>query len=90
MATQHGNEFVRKSDVEGWLVRQGIVKPADIVDRCVGLLLDGQVPPEVRDRMTALFEGVGGKRAVLSPGTPDPKVRALLHVILSTPEYQLA
>jgi uncharacterized protein (DUF1800 family) len=90
VATQHGNEFVRKSDVEGWLVRQGAFEPADVVDRCVGLLLDGQVPSDLRERMVALVGGGGRKRARLTPGTPDPKVRALLHVILSTPEYQLA
>lgn len=92
LASQRRDEFARKSDLAGALAR-GEVKTADDVLRYFGtVLLDDHLPVADRDRMLDyLNRGTKDEpRAFsLNEGTLNTKVRGLIHLLMSTPEYQL-
>ncbi len=93
LATQRGNEFARKSDLESWLLEHGIRTSADIVDHFAKLLLDGNLSPSVRNTLLAYMDH-GPKEQpvpfVLDKDALNDKVRGLLHLLMATPEFQLA
>ena len=69
------------------LAEAGLTSPSAVTDHYLRLLVDGDVPPEVRASLVAyLNEGPQFDLAT----TGDAKVRGLVHLIMSTPVYQSA
>ena len=67
----------------------------DVLERTVTHLLDGEVPPEGRAALRAYLEVPDDPKAKPAPFAfdhrfVDGKLRGLLHLVLSTPEYQLS
>jgi hypothetical protein len=67
----------------------------DVLERTVTHLLDGELPPEGRAALRAYLEVPDDPKAKASPFAfdrrfVDGKLRGLLHLVLSTPEYQLS
>src|SRR5918998_2146790 len=74
-------------DPLGGLAVAGLNTPDAVADYYLRLLVDGDVPPEVRASLVAyLDEGAPFDLAT----TGDAKVRGLVHLIMSTPVYQSA
>jgi anti-sigma factor RsiW len=66
-----------------------------VLERTVTHLLDGELPPEGRAALRAYLEVPDDPKAKASPFAfdrrfVDGKLRGLLHLVLSTPEYQLS
>jgi hypothetical protein len=93
LATQRNNEFARRSDLEGWLSDHRIISSDQIIDHFARLLLDGNVSTETREELIK-YMNTGEKNEtrafVFSPSSVNTKVRGLLHLMMSTPQYQLA
>jgi uncharacterized protein (DUF1800 family) len=92
LATQRANEFARKSDMEKWLLEHNIRTSDDIVDHYATLLLDGNLLPAVRNALlNYMNHGTKNEPApfVLEQDALNAKVRGLLHLLMSMPEYQL-
>ncbi|MGH7215076.1 MAG: DUF1800 domain-containing protein [Tepidisphaeraceae bacterium] len=94
LATQRNNEFARPSDIQAWISRHNIKSAEDAVDQYCRLFLDGEVTADVREKFVAYLKsdpkGNVQEKIKLDPGMINSKVRGLLHLIMSTPEYQLA
>jgi hypothetical protein len=92
LATQRANEFARKSDMEKWLLEHNVRTAGDIVDHYARLLLDGNLAPGVRETLLRYMNhGTKSEPAafVLQQDVLNVKVRGLLHLLMSMPEYQL-
>jgi uncharacterized protein (DUF1800 family) len=93
MATQRQREFVRRSDLEDWMKDNRIASSEDVIDHFATLLLDGQLPDEAR---TALLHYMNldakgtTKPFKLTAETVNSKVRGVLHMMMTMPEFQLA
>jgi len=93
LATQRNNEFARPSDIAAWVKRHEIKTADDLVDQYTKLFLDGQVQPALREKLTTYVKSDGKsemKQFRLDAGVINSKVRGLIHLIMSTPDYQLA
>ena len=64
-----------------------LATPEAIADHYLGLLVDGDVPPEVRASLVAYLND-GAPFSLAANG--DAKIRGLVHLIMSTPVYQSA
>lgn len=62
---------------------------AGLVDHCLGMLVDGDVPAAVRDELVQYVRGGPGGADQVTPAAIDEKVRGLLHLIMSLPVYQM-
>jgi len=93
IGTQRNDEFARPSDIAKWIKRHDIKTAEDVVDQYIRLFLDGVMPAGFRDKMIVYMK-YDGKEEVrqfaITPGTINSKVRGLIHLTMSTPEYQLA
>ena len=65
----------------------GFTTPEAITDHFLGLLVDGDVPPEVRASLVAYLND-GAAFSLAANG--DAKIRGIVHLIMSTPVYQSA
>jgi uncharacterized protein (DUF1800 family) len=93
LALQRQNEFARRSDFDGWLAKYSIHSADDVIDYFARVFLDGNLPPDARGKLLAfLNQDAKGqyKSFALSHETINTKVRGLVHMMVSTPEYQLA
>lgn len=93
LATQRNGEFARKSDMEKWLLQNGIKTSGDIVDHYAKLLLDGNLSGNVRAELVKYMDhGTKNepKPFVLEKDSLNDKVRGLLHLLMAMPEFQLA
>jgi uncharacterized protein (DUF1800 family) len=91
LATQR--EFARRTDVEADLTRRGITEPDAIIEHFARVLLDGNLPQEARSKfLDYMARGEKGEVRYfkLNPGTVNSKVRGLIHLMMATPEFQLA
>jgi uncharacterized protein (DUF1800 family) len=93
---QTGSDFVAKPDLEAELTHSGFTAPGEIIDFYAGMLLDGRLGAADRQSMIQFMEQ-GPKTPAgqihpfaLTHDTFNTKVRAVIHMIMSTPEYQLA
>ena len=71
--------------------QQGISKASDIIDYYTGLLIDGVIPGAERTIIANYTSGLG--TITTPPATKtsdDEKLRSLVYLILSSPDYQLA
>ena len=69
------------------LAEAGLTSPELVTDYYLRLLVDGDVPPEVRASLVA-YLGDGSPFDLAANG--DARVRGLVHLIMSTPVYQSA
>jgi uncharacterized protein (DUF1800 family) len=93
LASQRQDEFAKRSDFQGWLTRANVRDANDVLNYYATTLLDANIP--VADRTEMLdFLNKGTKNEpkpfALTPETISTKVRGLVHLLMSTPEYQLA
>ncbi len=74
--------------------KQAAGSAADVLECIAGLLLDGRLPAELRPSLLEYLTQNDGKRPL--PFDPknknqiDAKARGLAHLLMTTPEYQLA
>ena len=93
MATQRGEEYAKRSALEKELLKQNAATAEQVVDHLAMLLLDGRLQPKFRQDLIKYMAVGEGEKAVafkLADERPNDKVRGLLHLMMSTPEYQLA
>lgn len=74
------------------LVRgEGLTETGAVVDHFVKRFLRSPITGKRRDNLVAFLDaGVGGQRLDLAQPGLEAKLRELVHLILSSPEYQLA
>jgi uncharacterized protein (DUF1800 family) len=92
MATQRQREFVRKSAIDDWLEQNKIKSADDVIDHFAAVLLDGELPDEAREKFVDymnLDSKNNEKPFKLSGETINSKVRGLLHMMMTMPEFQL-
>lgn len=92
LASQRRDEFARKSDLAGALKRGEVKTADDVLSYFATVLVDNQLSSADRDKMLDyLNRGTKDepKPFSLSEGTLNTKVRGLIHLMMSTPEYQL-
>jgi uncharacterized protein (DUF1800 family) len=92
-ATQRRDEFARRSDLEKPFTDQQIKTAAQIADFYAGILLDGKMRPEMRSELIDYMNrGERNERIVftMKPQLINTKVRGVLHLFTTSPEFQLA
>ncbi len=93
VAAQHGKEFARKLDLLDYLRKHNLQTANDVEYHFARLLLDGRMPDDMHDKLLAfLNENPQNKPAEfhLTPESFSIRVRALVHLMMASPEYQLA
>ena len=93
MATQRQREFVRKGDLDGWLKDNEIESANDVLNYFTALMLDNQIPAEARDTLLDYMnrdQKGESKPFKLTADSINSKVRGLMHMMMTMPEYQLA
>ena len=93
MATQRQREFVRKDDLSDWLKKNKIDSADDVLDHFATLLLDGQIPSDAREKLLDYMNRDSKnepKPYKLTAESINSKVRGLMHMMMTMPEYQLA
>jgi len=93
MTAQRQQEFVRRSELAKWLKENKINDAGDVVDYYAKLMLDGRLEETARQRLMEFMDrGPKGEKKtfVMSAETVNSKVRGLLHLMMTMPEYQLA
>lgn len=82
--------YVRPSEL---VYKQNLKNAGQVVDYFLGLLVEGDVPPQCRKRLIAYVStDLTGKivPALTDDRTLDAKLRGLVHLIMTSPSYQLA
>ena len=93
MATQRQREFVRKAALDEWLEKHKIKTADDVLDHFALTLLDGQLPSDARSKLLDYMNRDAKnneKPFKLTADTINSKVRGVLHMMMTMPEYQLA
>jgi hypothetical protein len=93
LATQRGDEYAKRSPIEKELYKRNLLSAEQIIDHFANLLLDGRLQPKFREDMIkymALVEPNKFAEFKLKDEKFNDKVRGLLHLMMTTPEYQLA
>ena len=93
IATQKGKDFVRKGDLTGYLQKRELATAEKIVDHFAKVLLDGNIEQESRAKLLTFMttDDKGKAREfVLTADTVGTRVRPMLHLMMTMPEYQLA
>jgi uncharacterized protein (DUF1800 family) len=91
LATQR--EFAKRSDVEAMLHAQGITTPEEVIGYYSKVLLDDSIEPPQRLKFLVYMDRNEKNEYVqfkLNASTVNSKVRGLIHLMMSMPEYQLA
>jgi uncharacterized protein (DUF1800 family) len=93
LATQRQeNEFARRADLDSWIKKLGAQKASDVVEAYGRMMLDGQLDPQARASMIEFMNRNEKNEPTLftpSPGMVNSRVRDMLHLMMSMPEYQL-
>ena len=97
LAEQRNNEFAKRSEMETWLSSHNIRTPAQAIDHFARVLLDGNLAPDARqkllDYMNRDNKGKSNESMMMNmmaTQSVNPKLRGMLHLMMSMPEYQLA
>ena len=93
MATQRQREFVRRGDFDQWLQRNKIDSADAVIGYLSTLLLDGQLSGEAREQFLDYMNRDTRnqpKPFKLTADSINSKVRGLMHMMMTMPEYQLA
>jgi uncharacterized protein (DUF1800 family) len=92
LTSTQDDRFGRRTDPAALLKKHGKQSDAEITDFLLRLFLQGDVPPESRSQITNYLEKT---RQQMYPvfwteqDTADHRVRAVCHLILTLPEFQL-
>ncbi|MBM2809876.1 MAG: hypothetical protein HW416_635 [Chloroflexi bacterium] len=87
LTTQRGNSAQFGMDAVAIGARVGTKSPGQLVDGLLSLLVDADLPPQIR---TSLIEYVDSGGGLSSSQAVDRSVRGVTHLIMSTPVYQMA
>jgi hypothetical protein len=93
LSTQRGDEFVRQSKIEKGLLDAKATTGEQVVNYMSRLLLDGTLTPKFKTDVLSYMDLNDKQKKVpfeLKEDKPNAKVRGLMHLMMSTPEYQLA
>lgn len=90
LAASRGADQPYFVDVIGQLQSHGLSTVGDVVDHYLGLLVDGDTTPEARQSLVDFLNADGGFPLGTDNLTADQKVRGMLHLVMSLPNYQLA
>jgi len=95
LTAQRGGEGTSHVDPEAIFEGMQPTSLADVLDRTVAKLLDGELPADSRAALRSYLDvpdDPKGKPAafVFDRRFVDGKLRGLIHLVLSTPEYQLS
>ena len=91
---QDNDVFEESSDLAQQMREKGEATPEKVVDYFADLLLDGRVPDAMRKELIAFMPHYGDKPPVekfdLNDGRAQAKVRSVVHLMTSSPAFQLA
>ena len=93
MATQRQREFVRKSEIDTWIEENKIKSADNLIDHFAAVLLDGELPADAREKFLDYMNRDSKnatKQFKMSADMINTKVRGVLHMMMTMPEYQLA
>jgi hypothetical protein len=93
MATHRQREFVRGDQLQPWLEEHNVKTADDVLDHFSLLLLDGGLPEDARSQLAEyLNHDAKGKVQPfkLSNETVSYRVRPVIHMMMTMPEFQLA
>jgi uncharacterized protein (DUF1800 family) len=91
--TQRRDEFARRSELEKWFGDHEIKSAAGVTDYYASILLDGKMRSEMRSVLIDYMNrGEHNERIVftMKPQLINTKVRGVLHLFTTSPEFQLA
>ncbi len=91
--TQRRDEFARHTDFEKWFGDHDIKTSAQVMDYYGSILLDGKIRPEMRSELIDYMNrGERNERIVftMKPQLINTKVKGVLHLLTTSPEFQLA
>jgi hypothetical protein len=86
-------EFAKRTDVETILKNLNLTTSDAIIDYYARVLLDGRLDHSARSEfLDYMARGEKGDVRIfrLNPNTVNTKVRGVIHLIMATPEFQLA
>lgn len=93
LATQRGRrEFVRRNDLDEYLREHELSAAEPIVEHFARLLLDGEIDATLREKLVDYMQRNEKNEPApfkLSAGTVNSKIRGMLHLMMSTPQFQL-
>jgi uncharacterized protein (DUF1800 family) len=92
-ATQRREEFARRSELEKWFGEHQIRSASDVINYYASIMLDSHIRPEMRSELLDYMDrGERNERMVfvMKPQTINTKVRGVLHLFTTSPEFQLA
>jgi uncharacterized protein (DUF1800 family) len=93
VATRQRALFAETPDLESMLKARNITTPEQVVDYFTAMLLDGNIPAEDRAKFVDFLNTPPAKNPtpfVLNHDTFTHRVCDMIHLMMSTPEYQLA
>lgn len=93
MATQRQREFVRRGDLDDWFKEHKLSSADDVLDHFSLVLLDGKLPDDARKQLVEYMnkDSKGTTKPFkLNTDTVNSKVRGVLHMMMTMPEFQLA
>ncbi len=93
MATGRQREFVRKGDLDELLKEHKINTADEVLDHFSLVLLDGQLRDDARPQLMEYMntDAKGNRKEFkMSPEMVNSKVRGVLHMMMTMPEFQLA
>ena len=79
--------------MDAWLKKNNIKSADDVIDHLSLVLLDGQLPPSAWEKFLDYLsrdQKNENKPFKLTNDTINSKVRGLMHMMMTMPEYQLA
>jgi len=95
LAEQGNNAFAVRADLESDLATHKIKSTQQIVDHFARVMLDGKVDTESRKKLLDYIKRdtkskPGSSMMMMDESANSGKVRGMLHLMMSMPEYQLA
>jgi hypothetical protein len=93
LAQHRGNEFARRPDLGAVLAQHGVKSADDVIDHYARVLLDGRISDAARGKFRAYMnmnQKGEAKPFEINGGTINSKIRGVVHLMMATPEYQLA
>jgi uncharacterized protein (DUF1800 family) len=85
--------MARQNDLETPLKSMNVKSADQVIDAYARVFLDGKLPPGARDKLIDYMNrdrNDQSKPFVLNKESVNSKVRDMLHVLMTTPEYQLS
>jgi uncharacterized protein (DUF1800 family) len=93
LAEQRGQDFAARADLDAWLKKHDLKSADDIINHFTRLYLDGRISGEANAKLQQYVANDPSKKPKpfeLTPISVSTKIRGILHLIMSMPEFQLA